>query len=252
MTKNLFIILILLVSSSVKAEEFTGNYNYSLDDTTYNGDCNDLKDPFESVNRKIFYFNSFLDLIITKPMAVAYNKMMSDYSKNRVNDFVSNISEPVTTINYGLQGNLTKSLTSFWRFFINTTFGAAGTYDAATDLGITARPQNFGATLAHYGVEAGPYIVLPILGSTNLRDMWDVIALDSKTNIVRVNLPESVDNVFTGVKIVSYRANILPFTEYISKNSTDPYVGIRSALHQRRESVISYPKGYVCGKRPVK
>lgn len=245
MIKKIIPTLLLVISLNANA---SGNYNYSLDDD-HMFECSDIYDPAENVNRKIFYFNSFIDHITLKPMAKAYNKFLSDYTKNRVGDFVQNIHEPVSIINYGLQGNLDKSLQSFWRLFINTIFGFAGTSDIATELDFKVKPQNFGATLAHYGVGPGPYIVLPVLGSTNVRDMWDTIIFDSATNPIKLHMNSKISNAHTAARLVSMRAEIMPFTDYIAKNSTDPYVGIRSALHQRRESTIHYPFGYRCGVR---
>jgi phospholipid-binding lipoprotein MlaA len=249
MKNKLFTILVIILTASyASAEQFQSNYNYSLEDN--NESCNDLEDPFEAYNRKAFFFNSFIDHITLKPIAKVYNKFLSDYAKNRVGDFVANIYEPVTTINYGLQGNLDGGLKSFWRFIINSVYGVGGTYDLATDVGLTATQQGFGSTLAHYGVSSGPYIVIPFIGSSNMRDMWDLLVFDNALNPLRRNLNKNFNSVYTITSIVSRRAEIMPFTDYISKNSTDPYVSIRSALHQRRESVLVYPKGYVCGVKP--
>ena len=247
---KLFITILLLLSCNFPAfaDEIAYNFDYSLDDPTET-ECNDLPDPFESVNRKIFYFNSFLDYIILKPVAKAYGKFVDDYARNRVGDFVDNIYEPLTTVNYSLQGNMYKTMSSFWRFAINTTFGIGGLYDLATEAGISHKPQTFGSTLAHYGVSSGPYIVLPILGSTNARDVWDVVVADDILNPLKHYMKKYQKTSYSAVRIVHKRSEIMPFTDYISKNSTDPYVSIRSALHQRRESTLIYPSSYKCGMR---
>lgn len=243
-------ILCILFSFSALSNEQEYNFEYNLDEDLPK-ECNDLNDPFEPVNKKIFYFNSFLDYIILKPIAKAYGKVFSDYSKAKVGDFLSNVYEPVTTINYALQGNLDNSLLSFWKFVINSTLGVAGTYDLASQIGINHKHQSFGATLAHYGVEPGPYVVLPFLGGTNMRDMFDVIILDSTLNPVKFYAPSEAKNVHVGVSLVHYRNEIMPFTDYIAQ-SPDPYAAMRSAIHQRRESIVHYPKGYRCGVRPKK
>ncbi len=244
----LSVILTFMLSASALAENSSYNFDYSLDDPA-EMECNDLPDPFEKINRKIFYFNSFLDHIILKPIAKAYGKVFSDYSRNRIGDFIDNIQEPLSTVNYGLQVNIDKVLQSFWRFTINTTFGIGGAYDLATEAGITHKPQTFGSTLAHYGVSSGPYIVIPFLGSTNMRDMWDLAAADDALNPLKYHMNKYQKRSYTGSRIAHKRHEIMPFTDYVTKNSTDPYISIRSALHQRRENNLSYPSTYKCGMR---
>lgn len=248
MKKLVTIISILLLSNPSYSNDLGYSFDYNLDDNV-EIECNDLDDPFEKVNRKIFFFNSFLDHIALKPLAKAYSKLLNEPTKNRVGDFVDNIYEPLTTVNYGLQGNLDKTLSSFWKFTVNTIFGIAGTNDVASKFGLNHKPQTFGATLAHYGVSPGPYVVLPLLGSTNMRDMWDAIAFDDKLNPLKYHMSSQQKDIYSGVRLVHKRAEIMPFTDYISKNSTDPYAAIRSALHQRREAIVHYPEGYRCGKK---
>lgn len=248
MKKLTFFLAVLICSFQVKADEISYNFDYSLDNEP-NTACSDLEDPFESVNRKIFYFNSFLDHIILKPTAKAYGKFVSDSGKQKIGNFVDNIYEPLTTVNYTLQADIDNVLSSFWKFAINTTFGIAGTHNVAAKFGIDHKPQTFGSTLAHYGVSPGPYIVIPILGGTNTRDMWDSLAADDKLNPIKYQLSKNASITYSAVRLIHKRNEIMPFTDHISKNSTDPYAAIRSAMHQRRESVVHYPAGYKCGIR---
>jgi len=116
-------------------------------------------------------------------------------------------------------------------------------------LQLNHKPQTFGSTLAHYGVGPGPYLQLPVLGGTNMRDMWDVLAADAKLNPAKYVMSSGAGTSYTTLRLVQKRHEIMPFTDYISKNSTDPYSAIRSAMHQRRESTLNYPAGYKCGKK---
>lgn len=236
--------LILNLSSSSLANE-KYRFDYSLDEST---NCEVIEDPFESVNRKIFYFNSFLDHIILKPLARAYDRL-PEFSKARVGSVLDNINEPLTTVNYTLQGNINGSLSSFWRFVINTTIGAGGLFDVASQNGLTVKQQSLGSTLAYYGVSSGPYLVLPILGSTSMRDMWDGIGADEALNPVRWSFKANTKAGYSVVKIIHRRSEILPFTDYITKTAIDPYAAIKSSYHQTREKNLNYPYNYKCGKK---
>lgn len=245
MLKKFLFCVIFFASPVFAYDDVHGNYNYSLElDNKVN--CNDLEDPFEKVNRKIFLFNSFADHITLKPLAKAYNKYFSDFAKNRIGDFTQNIQEPLTTVNYTLQGRFDKTINSFWRFLINSIFGVAGTYDLSRDFDIKHEKQTFGSTLAYYGASPGPYVVLPLLGGTNMRDMWDILILNSSLNPLKYAMPNDTYSYYTVINMINGRADIMPFTEHVSRNSTDPYVAIRSAIHQRRESTLTYPSNYKC------
>ncbi len=240
-------LLFIVIGQNSHASEINYDNNYHYDTMEDHSGCNDLADPLEPINRKIFYFNSFLDMIILKPVAVAYDKTLNDFTKTRIGDFVDNVYEPLTSVNYLLQLDLKNTFRSLAKFCLNTTFGLLGTFDIGTKMGIDHKPQNFGSTLAYYGARPGPYIVLPILGSTNMRDMWNLIAFDDAMNPVKYGLKPGIKNAYTVTRVVHKRYELMPFTNYIVKTSSDPYVSIRSAYHQRRESDIQYPSGYKCG-----
>jgi phospholipid-binding lipoprotein MlaA len=216
------------------------------------GACSDIDDPYEGINRKIFMFNSILDHFLLRPVAKGYNKIFDEPTKARVANAMDNAKVPLTMVNNVLQVDGKNALRSFWQFAINTTFGTFGMQDIAGARGLHVEPQTLGSTLARYGVGPGPYIVLPIYGSTNLRDILDKPFANGTMNPLHYYLSRSTRGAIAGVTLVEERASILPFTDYISRTSTDPYLAIRSAIHQRREGQVSYPSNYYCTKGRLK
>lgn len=208
--------------------------------------CSDIADPFEKFNRASFTVNSVLDHFLLRPVAKGYRKVVSEEARDKVSNAVANTREPLTMANSALQLKGGNVLNSLWRFLINSTLGVGGMEDVAKKQGLYVEPQTFGSTLASYGVGPGPYVVLPIFGSTNVRDMFDSVVLDANMNPLNYRIQKGTQNTISGIKLVSDRARILPFTDHISKTSTDPYVAIRSAMHQNREKTLDYPSYYKC------
>jgi phospholipid-binding lipoprotein MlaA len=130
---------------------------------------NEVRDPFEDFNRKTFEFNEKLDENILKPIAQTYSKLPSKF-KNGVSNFFNNLEDVETSINQLLQGKPKKSINDLTRFIINSTIGFAGFIDVASKIGLDRHEEDFGQTLAVWGVGQGPYIMLPGLGPSTLRD----------------------------------------------------------------------------------
>lgn len=233
--------LVEIKASNRVSEQYNYTYNYH----GINNNCI-VYDPYESINRKIFVFNGILDTFILRPIAKGYGRFTNDYTKNRVESFVGNVSEPLSTVNYALQGNSDGVFKSFWRFAINTTFGLAGMFDIASKFDLKPPQQTLGSTLAHYGVGPGPYIVLPIYGGITARDASDPIISNRLLNPIDYALHKDFKLVVAGTKILHTRYKIMPFTDYISKNSSDPYIAVREAIFSQREAQMGYPSGYKC------
>lgn len=222
-------------------DEFSYEYNASKG-------CHQVYDPYDKFNRRIFAFNSVLDHILLRPITIGYKRITNDYTKARVNSFVSNVAAPVTIVNYGLQMNYEQTMKSIWRFLINSTFGIGGLFDVASKMGLKVTTQTFGSTLARYGVAPGPYLVLPFFGGTNARDVTDSLFTNNYFNPIMHVVHQDFKIVEFAMQTIDTRLILLPFTDYVEKNSTDPYIAIRSATHQNRESVVFYPKQFVCPK----
>jgi phospholipid-binding lipoprotein MlaA len=245
----ILVIICGFASSSLAAKKSKDKYAYNY--AALNNRCQ-VYDPYESFNRKIFVVNSVLDTFILRPFAKGYGRFTNQYTKQRIGSFVDNISEPLSTVNYGLQGKSNGMFKTFWRFTINSTFGVLGLFDVASKVGLKAESQTFGNTLGHYGVGSGPYIVLPLFGGMgdryviNLRINCDLNLI--KTGFIPTNhqLHSDFNRVTTVVNIIHKREMIMPFTDHISKNSPDPYIAIRDAIIQQREAQMDYPVGFKC------
>lgn len=224
------------------APEAEVEYNYSYSE--FSNKCA-IYDPYQEVNRKIFKFNRVLDRGIFTPLGKTYGIVTNDYIRGRFNNFFLNLHEPITSVNYAAQKNSKNFLTSFWRFTLNSTLGILGIFDIATKFGLQAEPQTFSSTLAYYGLSSGPYIMIPVLGGYSARDIIDVISFEFLFNPfvytgTKVRVAESV------IRSSHYRHKAFTFTDHIYNSSLDPYISLRDAAVNSRESKVRYPEGYVC------
>ena len=133
--------------------------------------ADEINDPFEDINRVTHNINDTLDNAIAKPVAEVYGEITPEFIQNRVTRFFKNLAEVDTFINQLLQGKPKLALNDFGRFTINSTIGLYGLFDPATKLGLQAHDEDFGQTLGVWGVPDGPYIVLPVIGPSNARDL---------------------------------------------------------------------------------
>ena len=129
-------------------------------------------DPFENYNRKVFSFNERVDSYLIKPVASFYNLVTPDFLDDGITNIFRNLNEPMNIVNNAFQFKYSDSAISFLRFLTNTTFGIGGFIDVATHVGLEYCNEDFGQTLAVWGIESGPYIVLPFLGGRSIRDAY--------------------------------------------------------------------------------
>lgn len=244
--RTILVIILIFLNIKIFANEGKDiNYNYNYSELY---DKCQVYDPYQSLNRKIFQFNRNLDTFILRPIAKGYARFTNDYTKNRVESFVDNIKVPLTTANYGIQGNIDGIFKSFWRFAINSTFGVVGLFDIASKFDLNPEAQTFGNTLTHYGVGPGPYIVLPIYGGMSARDIIDPLFTNSFLNLAQWPMNNNLKLSITAARTIHYREKIMPFTDYVTKHSPDPYIAIRDATLTQREAKILYPSGFKCPK----
>ena len=210
---------------------------------------NNRQDPLEPMNRAIFSFNEKFDEFVLEPAARGYHAVVPDPIEMIVGNFFSNIGDVAITANSLLQLKFADAAASSSRVLINTTFGLLGAVDLAShisqvsDIDISKRNEDFGQTLGYYGVGAGPYIVLPILGPSTVRDTVgtgvDGVIFDplrssvyNKFDFLTVRLP------VTTVQIIDIRAQNLDLDKTLEEAALDKYEFVRDAYLQRRESLV--------------
>ncbi len=202
----------------------------------------DPSDPLQGMNRVTYSFNQKFDKYALKPAAQAYTFVTPQFARDRVTNFFSNIGEVPTFFNDTLQGNLKLSATALGRFVVNTTIGLLGLFDPASSMGLTKHYNDFGITLAQYGVTTSPYLVLPLIGPSSIRDalaLWPNYAYLSVWGYV--GKYNEWRNIFFVIDIVNLRASMLSSEDVVRQASLDEYVFIRNAYLQKRASLI---KGY--------
>jgi len=212
--RNLLISLALLLNSSILfAEEV---------------------DPFEEANRVVYDFNETIDDNLLEPISRAYKDNMPDFVQDRVSDFFGNLRDVTTLANQILQFKPTESATTLSRIVINSTIGLAGLFDVASDMELITDSEDFGQTMALWGVGEGPYVVIPLLGPSTVRDGAGLyVDLTSDANLV--NEMNDVGFVSaSAINIIDKRVELLPATDLLDK-SDDPYITMRSSYLQKRK-----------------
>ncbi len=195
-------------------------------------------DPLQNFNRKVYAFNDFADRVAIRPVAVGYRKITNDTTRRLVSNFFANVESPITIANDVLQANVKEALKASGRLVINTTIGVLGLFDPASEIGIQASVTDFGVTLAKWGVPEGPYIVLPLYGSSTLRDVGripvDDWLFDPLTWYAREHsLKYHAEYVPTVLYLVTLRSTGID-AEGLLEGVYDPYIFYRDAYRQRR------------------
>jgi phospholipid-binding lipoprotein MlaA len=195
-------------------------------------------DPLEPLNRKIHSFNNTVDKAVLKPAARGYRKVVPEIARKGVTNFFRNLGMVVTTLNDALQLKAEKVPVDIMRLACNTVFGLGGVIDVASELNIEYRDEDFGQTLGYWGVKSGPYLVLPFLGPSSLRDGPSLLVDMYASPLIHVH-DESVEVVWSLVLLdtVNTRANLLPLDPLLAQQ-VDPYSFLRDTYLQRREYLV--------------
>jgi phospholipid-binding lipoprotein MlaA len=202
-----------------------------------------FNDPFENTNRKIFDFNQSVDRHVLVPVAKAYRASLPAPVRDSVHDFLINLGEPLVFANDTLQGNFGHAKDTVVRFVLNSTLGMAGLVDLAGRWGIPNHEEDLGVTLGIWGVPSGPYLVIPVLGPSDPRDLAAEVAEgygDPWNRIVTGN-PFTlywIPFVRGGVSGIDQRERYLDTLADIERTSLDYYATIRSLYQQRRAALI--------------
>lgn len=205
----------------------------------------EANDPLEPMNRAIFEFNLALDRFVIRPVASVYRDVLPTEAQKSVTSFLSNMRAPVTFANDMLQGEVGRAGTTVGRFVINTLIGFGGAFDVAHELGLQNHEEDFGQTLAVWGAEEGPYLMLPLFGPSNPRDgvgMLVDIFLDPFTYIFKDNDAEWAGYVRMGLRGIDLRARHFDEFNELQRSSLDFYATLRSLYRQRRVDEINNGK----------
>jgi phospholipid-binding lipoprotein MlaA len=195
-------------------------------------------DPWEKFNRGAYAFNMTMDKAFIRPTAVAYRKVTNPPVRRAIGDFFINLRMPITIANDLLQARPKQALKSSGRFLLNLTLGFGGFFDPASRIGLPLEDNDFGITLARWGVPDGPYLVLPLVGPTSARDVWRM-PVDSyffdPLSIYARNHDYKYDQEFLPqlMYLVTLRSRGIDAESFL-ESAYDPYVFMRDAYRQQR------------------
>jgi phospholipid-binding lipoprotein MlaA len=196
------------------------------------------KDPYEPFNRKVFAFNDALDTYALKPAATTYNKVVPSPIRTGVHNFFGNFSDAWSAVNQLLQGKPADAGSMTLRVLTNTTIGIGGLFDPATSLGLERKPEDLGLTLGHWGINPGPYLVLPLFGPSDIRD---AVALPADTYVSPALLvaPKYWKEVgVDAIGVIDARAGLLGASQMLDELAFDRYTFLRDAYITRRRSLV--------------
>ena len=196
------------------------------------------RDPIEPINRAVYGFNDGFDRAIAKPIAEGYKNVVPEIARTGVTNFFSNLEDVWILVNNLFQGKVESALDDMARVLVNSTVGLFGIVDIASDLGIAKHNEDFGQTLGRWGVGSGPYLVLPFLGSSTLRDALGMGLMDMQGDIVRQLKHVPTRNTLLATRIINTRANFLDVSRIVEEAALDKYIYVRDAHLQRRRSLI--------------
>ena len=194
-------------------------------------------DPWENWNRKVFNFNEDLDRKVLKPVATVYSDIVPQPVRRSVSNFFSNFADAWSAINNILQGKFELAFEDATRVGANTLFGLFGILDVASEMGLDHHYEDFGQTLGRYGVGAGAYMVLPVLGPSTVRDAA-AIPLDRLATPPAFFDGTGTQVGLTVLQIINTRSSLLGATRVIDDISLDKYTFVRDAYLQRRRSLV--------------
>jgi phospholipid-binding lipoprotein MlaA len=204
----------------------------------------DPRDPWEGLNRATYEFNDGFDKALLKPVAEGYRFVLPTPARTAVTNFFANLKDPWIALNQLMQGKPRLAIDDLGRFVWNSTFGLLGLIDVASDMGLPKHNEDFGQTLAVWGADFGPYLVLPILGPSSVRD--GVGLIPDAYAYLPWQIPKWADFEhrvtwqwsLTGLDLVQTRANLLDASDILEEAALDRYAFLRNAYFQRRRYLI--------------
>ena len=198
------------------------------------------RDPYEGTNRAIFDFNMTVDRLALRPTAERYNATVPEWARDGVHNTLDTLQQPVVFANDVLQGAPSRAGETAARFLTNATLGVGGLVDVASRIGLNGHDEDFGQTLAVWGVDEGPYVMLPFLGPSNSRDALGLgvdVALDP-TNYIRIKRHVFWSGVHLYGTVLDARSRNLEVLDGIERDSLDFYATVRNLYRQHRASEV--------------
>lgn len=195
------------------------------------------QDPLEGYNRAVFSFNDAVDRTVLKPTATAYKNVTPGFVQTGVNNFFGNLSDAWSAVNNLLQGKGQAGMGDVTRVAVNSTFGIFGLLDIASEAGIPKHNEDFGQTLGVWGVPSGPFLMLPVLGPSTVRDTAALPA-DIGADIWKYKRPDNWRNIGSAIRVVDKRATLLDAGNLLEDAALDRYEFIRDGYMQRRQSQV--------------
>lgn len=194
-------------------------------------------DPYEPFNRKVYQFNEGLDKRVLQPAAKGYKAAVPEFVRTSIGNVFSNVGDVRNILNNTLQGKFTTAYSDFGRIMINSTLGVLGLFDIASAAGVEKHNEDFGQTLAVWGVPRGPYLVLPLFGSSSVRDGFGK-AVDMGTDPVSLINPVAAQLAVQGTRVVDTRAGLLDAGNLLETAALDRYLFVRDIYLQHRDSLV--------------
>lgn len=198
-----------------------------------------VNDPYETFNRSMFSFNDGLDKILLKPAATVYRAVTPKFVRTGFRNFFSNLAEPWVAVNAALQLKGQAAVETVMRFAVNTVLGFGGVLDIATEVRLQRRNEDFGQTLGFWGAQPGPYVVLPIIGPTTVRDTFGLMVDFQGDPLNRDPTVLSTDrDALSIVRLLSFRESVLGASNLLDEAALDKYTFTRDVFLQRRRSLV--------------
>jgi phospholipid-binding lipoprotein MlaA len=201
----------------------------------------ETNDPLEPTNRVFYAINDGIDVVVLRPLALAYRHIVPQEVRDHTHNVLANLGEPVALGNDMLQGKPRRAGDTLMRLLINSTVGVLGVFDVATGWGWPSHDSDAGMTLAIWGIPPGPFLYLPILGPSNPRDAIGFgvgYAMDPLTWIGQGTVVDDLGYARLGFSALDQRERVLDELDHIKAEALDPYATIRSLARQHRESQI--------------
>lgn len=236
---NLIIILTIPVVLSTSANATNAIRIVNIDASKLQGDYDKAleSDPWKGFNLAMFKFNNGVDQYFLEPVARGYRTVTPQWGRDRVNSFFNNLGETTNFANSLLQGDAEGAFRSFWRLIINTGFGIGGLHDVAAGFGLKEKEKDFSQTLAIYGINPGPYLVVPFMGPSTARDFFGDLANKASDPSTYID-STGASAALSVADIIQTREGLIDVIDEAKKNSFDLYSTYKSGYLQRRQAEI--------------